>query len=301
MSESLRKLQSIQEAKITNRLRDVARRMARAGSCADDISARLHIPLDAAEEIVDQTNQARQVDPEAVWANDRERMELSAPTKELFVELFARRERQRIVQHATNLVRTIAAAHVKRTGQSWAFSDLESVGTVAAIEAIDALLQKPDAGQNPGSYIWDAIHGAVVEPNRDFLSRPYIIVRPRGQKAKHRRVESQWPKGARTRGADKMFDGGREEFDPSGQKVGQRRNRQPLYAGRSIDQTADDWEFLAEVCDDDELTLLEMLASGLTQDHVARELSINVSTLRVRLNKIRAKVQSQLHQCDGGM
>ena len=55
----------------------------------------------------------------------------------------------------------------------------------------------------------------------------------------------------------------------------------------------DRWELLAEICNEGELALLSMLAAGMTHDEVAGELNCHVSTITLRLNKIRAKVQRQ--------
>ena len=73
-------------------------------------------------EIVTRVNEDRSIDPELVWATDRQRMNLSSPDKELFVRMFAEHQaanagqrkaiRERIILESTNLVRKYVAAHV---------------------------------------------------------------------------------------------------------------------------------------------------------------------------------------------
>jgi hypothetical protein len=297
--------------KLTIRQRDRARKFARAGHTADYISSVLDIPLVDAEKIIAQVTADRNiVDPELLWAADRQRMELNPPTKELFVELFSRYQatahdnerkaiRERIVLEATNIVRTVVASHVRLTGQGWAFDDLESTATIAAIEAIDALLVRTD-NSNPGSYIWDAVHGAVVEPDSDLHSRQHRIVKPRGEKGKHVRTESPWPQGSKTRDSDKMF-GEREEFDPSGQRKGQHRNGKPLHGA---DPSNDDlgWGHLVElfeagVIDDREIQLMDALCQGFTYAECANIFSSHVSSITARVAGIKEKIQA--HETGG--
>jgi hypothetical protein len=255
------------------------------------MSRSLRKPIGHAESIVAKVNEPRGVDPLRIKDAERARLELSAPSRELFRRLFAERNRERLIFESLNIVRSVVAKHVKATQQRWAFDDLESVATIAAIKAVDQLLSN-GAGENPGSYIWDAVHGAVVEPDSDLHSRPFIVVRPRGEKGKYVRVETPWPEGALKRDKDGMFTGARGDWEPGRTIQGQRIQGKPMPAEARVSRTDDDWGFLAEICNDEEMLILQLLSHGHTREYVAKAIGCHESTITEKINRIKERVQS---------
>jgi len=232
----------------------------------------------------------------------------SSPSRERFVELFQAGDREQIILATVPLIRKF-----NKGTQQAIKDDVECYAITEVAKAVDELLRHPNS--NPGSYLIDvirhAIHSArfgVSKEARDCVSSDLRIYRPRKRESDAERdvliakleldgcslqmidaelqakgfdrdrivnTESAWPT-AKVRGKDdKHFTG------------------EHVSAEFGAEQPAvdDRWELLAELCDEDELELLTMLAAGMTRDEAAEELNCHEQTITRKLAAIRAKVQ----------
>ena len=249
-------------------------------------------------------------DPDLGW--NRLVASQPAPTRELFDELFAAGDREKIILSCLHLIRRFNTApkHLRE--------DVEMFVIGEVTREVDLLLQKPN--DNPGSYLIDVIRGAVYEAKfgtrkaaRDCVSTNRRIYRPRPRptdaerNALVRKLERQgqspqmieaelqaagfdqsriitneceWP-SAKVRGEDDKHYTGERSFAEFG----------------ADDPSNDDWQHLAElyqanVLNDSDMQLLDALSQGFTQNECADIFSANVSTIKARLTRIKAKVQS---------
>jgi DNA-directed RNA polymerase specialized sigma24 family protein len=249
------------------------------------------------------------IDPDASW----EQLVSSQlpPSRELFDQLFAEGDREKIILATLPLIRRLN----KNTKQSIR-EDVEAFAVMKVVEAVDRLLERPN--ENAGSYLLTTIRGAIHDarygcsveaqqcsPSTDRIYKPRkrktdakrdaLIRDLERQGCSPRMIESELSLHGFDRSrivtpeAEWPHEQSRDQDQHFGEKV-------PMEFGR-CDPNNDDWEHLIElheagVLTDDDMALLDCLMQGFTQDEAADVFSTSLSTIKTRLKRIQQAIHN---------
>lgn len=250
----------------------------------------------------------KQINPDAQW--ERLVSAQAKPSRKLFDTLFVEGDREAIILATLPLIRRF------NNSPKAIRDDVEMYAVGKVTKAVDELLQKPNT--NPGSYLLDVIIGAIHEAKfgtgkeaRDCVSTNRRIYRPRPKptdaerKKLVRKLELDGCSEAmiraelESRGLDQSRIVTTETEWPSSKvrEDGHYTGERTLAEFGAEQPVVDDrWELLGEICEDDELLILELLSHGHTHEYVAEALGVHETTITKRLATIRAKVQR--HEAD---